>query len=483
MFVVPANHHGVYNSSKFVVDVWFVIMRYLSVLDIIRLGSTCRTLHEFASSQHVWRDVLFQYRFLDRCYPHLRSCTVEDIRHQLKIAARLDYTWTQPNIVPKRLYTFPLEFPGVFQGLKFLPGGTWLVLLFHCRNLNPSRHSNLCLIKPSTGAVFPAVSTTFQSEMCWLPFLDQDGPYKSSRGDDLMLLRTKCNDGCNAFGIVHLNTKIPSITIPLIFRTNVFVRNYAVAGDYIVYGWITSDRRHFLRIMQLNKNYDSFRKDMTVEIDCPKGHDGKLRIRYDLRLSGRVPCILLVSTRLMAAYKLPSTVPSDLDAKLPPLLTSFWQLRPAAVTFGRFVKMFHEGAIVSLYEGQIRSIQPDLDASEPNAHFIKKYNFEPPRPQRPCLFAAQRMFWFSSLHDQKETTCPLQMAIETTAIPENNHCQGRAFVDFQETQSSVPFARTRIMQDWDELSGRLCIRSIQSRFTQDPRCRRTTWRVTLVDFV
>ncbi|KAG1837283.1 hypothetical protein DFJ58DRAFT_816293 [Suillus subalutaceus] len=434
MFVVPASlsQHGVYSPSKFVVDVWLVIMR---------LGSTCRTLHEFASLRHVWRDVLFRHH----------------IRHQLKTAARLDHIWTQPSIAPKRLYSFPLDFPGVFQGLKFLPGGTWLVLLFHCRNLNPTRHSNLCLIKPSTGAGFPAASTTFQSEICWLPFVDQDGPYKSARGDDLMLLRTKCSDGSNTFGIMHLNTKVPSVTIPLIFRTNVFVRNYAAAGDYVVYGWITSDRRHFLRIMQLNENYDSFRKDMTVEIDCPKGHDGKLRIRYDLRLSGRVPCILLVSTRLMAAYNIPSTVPNDFDANSPPLLTPFWQLRPAGVTFGCLVKMFHEGAIVSLYEGQIRFIRPDLDASEPNACVIEKYN--------------------------KGTTCPWQMAIETTTGPENDHREGRTLMDLQETQTPAPSVTTRILQDWDELSGRLCIRSVQSRFTQYPRCRRTVWRVTLVDFV
>ncbi|KAG0698060.1 hypothetical protein DFH29DRAFT_123153 [Suillus ampliporus] len=198
LMIVPASQHSVSSPSKFVVDVWLLIMSHLSVLDIIRLGSTCRTLHEFATLRHVWRNVLFQHRFLDQCYPHLRSCTAEDIRRQLKTAARLDCIWTQPSIVPKHLYTFPLDVPGVFQGLKFLPGGTWLVLLFHCRNLNPSRHSNLCLIRPSTGSGAndpPAASTTFQSEMCWLPFLDQDGPYKSSRGDDLMLLRTKCDDG------------------------------------------------------------------------------------------------------------------------------------------------------------------------------------------------------------------------------------------------------------------------------------------------
>lgn len=206
----------------------------------------------------------------------------------------------------------------------------------------------------------------------------------------------------------------------------------------------------------------------------------------------------------MAAYNIPSNVPNNVDANLPPLLTSFWQLRPAAVTFGRFVKLFHEGAIVSLYEGQIRFIRPHLDASEPNTYAIEKYNvsfalhyriggvthsplqFDPPRSQSsqwPCLFSAQRIFWRSSLHNQKGTTSPWQMTIETSAVPENVHREGRVLIDLQETQTSAPSASTRIVQDWDELSGRLCIKSIQSRFTQDPRCRKTTWRVTLVDFV
>lgn len=95
-------------------------------------------------------------------------------------------------------------------------------------------------------------------------------------------------------------------------------------------------------------------------------------MRYDLRLSGRIPRILLISTRLIAAYNIPSDIPNDFDST-PPLLTPFWQLRPAAVTFGRFIKTFHEGPIVSFYEGQIRFIRPELDASEPNAHIIEKY--------------------------------------------------------------------------------------------------------------
>lgn len=33
-------------------------------------------------------------------------------------------------------------------------------------------------------------SVTLQSEWCWLNLGSRDGPYKSSRGDDLILLRT-----------------------------------------------------------------------------------------------------------------------------------------------------------------------------------------------------------------------------------------------------------------------------------------------------
>jgi hypothetical protein len=86
---------------------------------------------------------------------------------------------------------------------------------------------------------------------------------------------------------------------------------------------------------------------------------------------------------------------------------------------------------------------------------------------------------------QKETADHCQIAIETTAVPEHEYREGRTLMDFQEAQilDACPPARNRIVQDWDELSGRLCIRSSESRFPQDLRTRRTTWRVTLVDFV
>lgn len=85
-------------------------------------------------------------------------------------------------------------------------------------------------------------------------------------------------DDRRTFGVCHLDTKTRSIKITFMFQTNMFVRNYTAAGDYIMYGWITEDRRHMVRIMKLNKDYTKLVKDLTVEVDCPPGHDGKLRV-------------------------------------------------------------------------------------------------------------------------------------------------------------------------------------------------------------
>lgn len=167
--------------------------------------------------------------------------------------------------------------------------------------------------------------------------------------------------------------------------------------------------------------------------------------------------------------------------------------------------MFHEGAIVSLYEGQIRFIRPELDASEPNAHIVEKYavssvahlwywevahfpfkfnSLHPQSSKWPSLFTAQRIFWPLTVAGQNEMAGHCQMAVETIAVPGHEDRESRALIDFQESQifDTRTSARSHIVQDWDELSGRLCIRSSESRLLQDLRTRRM-WQVTLVDFV
>lgn len=154
---------------------------------------TCKTLYAYSQYHHVWHSALVKHRFLSKSYPHLCHAPTDDIRRQLITTARLDAAFSKGGLKPIRSYSFPLDFPGVFQGMKFVPGSDWLVLLFHSRTLNPARHSNLCLFRPpmtASGSTNTPISVTLQSEWCWLHLGPRDGPYKSSRGDNLMLLRT-----------------------------------------------------------------------------------------------------------------------------------------------------------------------------------------------------------------------------------------------------------------------------------------------------
>jgi hypothetical protein len=158
---------------------------------------TCKTLFEYSQYRFVWNGALAKHRFLSKSYPHLGHAPTSAIRHQLTTTARIDAAFSRDALRPVRSYSFPLDFPGVFQGIKFVPGSDWLVLLFHSRMLNPTRHSNICLFKPprvgsssTPDVTSPPTSVTLQSNMCWLHIRPRDGPYKSSRGDDLMLLRT-----------------------------------------------------------------------------------------------------------------------------------------------------------------------------------------------------------------------------------------------------------------------------------------------------
>ncbi|KAG8216317.1 hypothetical protein J3R82DRAFT_6384 [Butyriboletus roseoflavus] len=208
-----SNDGGRKASVELVADLWLIIMSLLSPSDVVRLSlvsdstvmiygewltykldQTCKTLLEYSQCRSVWHGALVKHRFLPKSYPHLLYAPTRVVRHHVITTARIDAAFSRGTLKPIRSYSFPLDFPGVFQGLKFVPGSDWLVLLFHSRTLNPARHSNICLFKPpmmESGKIDTApAAVTLQSEWCWLYIGQRGGPYKSSRGDDLMLLRT-----------------------------------------------------------------------------------------------------------------------------------------------------------------------------------------------------------------------------------------------------------------------------------------------------
>ncbi|KAF9237789.1 hypothetical protein BU15DRAFT_62984 [Melanogaster broomeanus] len=478
-------------SVDLVADVWLVIMSHLSPFDLVNLGQTCRRLHEYSQLHHVWRSALLRHRFLPKSYSHLRDASTDVIRRQLLITARLDTAYNQGSLKPLRSYSFPIDVPGLFQGLRFLPGGKWLVMQFHSRLLNPERHSNICLFQPPLapgGAGATPTSVTLQSDRCWLPFTPQDGPYKSSRGDDLLLLRTFVKNE-RTFAICHLDTNTPSVKITYMFHATTFIRNYTAAGDYVVYGWITDDRKHMLRIMKLSEDYTKLVKDVTVEIDCPPGHDGRLRVRYDLRLSGKIPKVLLISARLMAAYDISDAALAS--ESLPLRIQPVWKHLPTHISFGRILQVFHEGAIVTLYEGKIRFIYPEIDDARPNTQTTAIYNFPHPRPESskwPAVFEPQRIFWPFRLPDSLPAVVGSRSRIETAMLPppQSEECDvERVIIDHEELPSTSggSMRATSVAQDWDELSGKLCVRSVRSRFPHDHAWRKTCWRITIMDMV
>ncbi|KAF9226203.1 hypothetical protein BS17DRAFT_533077 [Gyrodon lividus] len=478
-------------SIELVADVWLIIMSHLSPFDLVNLSQTCKTLHEYSQLHHVWRNALLKHRFLPKSYPHLRTAPTDVIRRQLITTARLDTAYNQGFLKPVRSYSFPIDFPGVFQGLRFLPGGKWLVLLFHSRTLNPTRHSNICLFKPPIAASASGstpISVTLQSEWCWLPLNSQDGPYRSSRGNELLLLRTFVKNQ-RTFAICHLDTKTPSVKITYIFHTTVFVRNYIAAGDYVAYGWITEDRKHMLRVMKLNEDYTELVKDVTVEVDCPPGHDGKLRVRYDLRLSGKVPRLLLISARLMAAYDISDAALTS--TSFPVRIQPVWKHLPTDISFGRILQVFHEDAIVTLHEGKVRFIYPEIDNARPNSQTTAIYKFSYPRPQSskwPSVFESQRIFWPLRLPGSLPVAMSSRPLIETAMLPPAQNEERdveRVLIDHDElpSTSGCSVGVTCVAQHWDELSGKLCVRHVRSRFPHDHSWRKTNWRITIMDMV
>ncbi|KAL4078182.1 hypothetical protein V8B97DRAFT_2073630 [Scleroderma yunnanense] len=516
-------------------DVWIMIMSYLSTPDLIVLSKTCITLQRYSQLRHVWFNALRQHRFLSASYPHLLNSPTEVIRRQLVTTTCLDAAYSQSLLVPVKTHSFPLEFQGVFQGLRWLSGGDWLVLLFHSRTLNPERHSNLWLIKPdiTTGvstSVPPTVPASLQSEWCWLPITEKDGPYLSSRGDNLLLLHTYAHN-VRTFGICILDTKTPSVDIKLTVETNIFVRNYVAAGDYFAYGWTVtkangSERRHLVRIMKLNEDYSGLLQDVTVEIDCPPGHTGKLRIKYDLRLAGNVPRLFLVSARLMAAYDIPDANASSTSDGIP-RLSPVWMYVPEEghLSFGKILRIFTEGAIVTLRDGKTRYIVPDIHSTnrQLNSQTTVVYSFLQHRRENlswPAVFDSQRAFWPVKLSsprsgnseqaslchiDSPTTSSGRRTMIETAMIPppcnEFGECVvRRLFIDYRNSTEEHDLSSpqyhpigmratrakpvTAIVQDWDELSARLCVRYMKSvNYTRSQGLAQTSMRVVVMHIV
>lgn len=59
----------------------------------------------------------------------------------------------------------------------------------------------------------------------------------------------------------------------------------------------------------------------------------------------------------------------------------------------------------------------------------------------------------------------------------------RILVDHDELGPDTSGSMACDAQDWDELSGKLCVRYVRSRFPNDHSWRKTSWRIAILDMV
>lgn len=107
------------------------ILRGLSVQDLLNVRRTCKELHVVTQDSALWNHVLSGILSLPL------SCAVQIGRslwhappcRRAVIAARVDKNWHDTNIIPRHIRFLPTA-PGL-EDVVLLPGGEWLVSLYH----------------------------------------------------------------------------------------------------------------------------------------------------------------------------------------------------------------------------------------------------------------------------------------------------------------------------------------------------------------
>lgn len=75
----------------------------------------------------------------------------------------------------------------------------------------------------------------------------------------------------------------------------------------------------------------------------------------------------------MAAYDISDNALTAGCQSSSPKLPTVWKYVPEHISFGRVLHVFHESAIVTLYEGKVRFVYPEMDNPEPNAKTLATY--------------------------------------------------------------------------------------------------------------
>lgn len=75
----------------------------------------------------------------------------------------------------------------------------------------------------------------------------------------------------------------------------------------------------------------------------------------------------------MAAYDISDDTLTSGCQGAPLKLRAVWKYVPENISFGRILRVFHESAIVTMYEGKLRFIYPEIDGPKPDGKTIATY--------------------------------------------------------------------------------------------------------------
>lgn len=194
------------------------------------------------------------------------------------------------------------------------------------------------------------------------------------------------------------------------------IENCAALGSCTVYGWIDRSNtkpRHLIKVSKLESCYRKLAESCTMEVEweagkwsvsaaivSTSGTDELTSVKhsYGLRITDSQVTVVVSSTELVAAYKVPLMV-SALNPCKPMTVTPFWRfscahMSPRAVYLVPSLPAVDTPSIIIFYGNRCLFIALSFDTDPLQRHptYFSTYTY-PRELKRPMLLGPQRAFW------------------------------------------------------------------------------------------
>ncbi|TCD61867.1 hypothetical protein EIP91_007816 [Steccherinum ochraceum] len=124
-------------------DILFSVVLYLSIVDVLALRQTCRTLHAFGGNDYLWHRLMSRFGLplnLPTDVP-LSSHATDILQQEAIKAIRLELNWRKPISHIHRSRSVSKGTREPYTHMQFLPGGKWLLTAQRYHRLLMTRHT------------------------------------------------------------------------------------------------------------------------------------------------------------------------------------------------------------------------------------------------------------------------------------------------------------------------------------------------------